>query len=795
MKSTKAILILLSVLFFITGLESAPRKRISGFVRDKETNEVLIGANIRENRTNNGTSTDNNGYFNLIVTRSDSLMVSYIGYKSRVIVINSDLDSSINVELERDNLLEEVVVRGNTQSNFETVRLSALQLQQIPSIGGKPDVLKTLQMFPGVQAQSEGSSIMLVRGGDPGQNQYLLDNIPLIYVNHLGGFTSVFNPDMINTVDFYKGNFPAKYGGKLSSIVDITQRAGDISKHQGSFSIGITDAALAFEGPLFNKKGSYLVTARKTFTELPMAVFSLLGSEGENITTYGFHDINAKLTWKPNEKNHFSFNLYQGDDYLNFFNPNQGKGYREKSKITQQWGNWMVSGRWNSVVNSKLFTENTISFSHYRNMEKKKYIFSDDLTDVRDINKNRSSVQDLSIRTLWKYGIVRNWNIDFGGSISYFIYEPSYIYESSRKQPALRNFTHSFEYSLFIDNKINLLPSLQLVPSLRYSNYINNGTAFSSFEPRLGLSFNLTKNHRINLNYMTVSQPSHLIFAQSNIIKKEIWLPATKELPPQRSNQYSFGWEGKYFKGDYSSEINFYYKEMNNLVTLKEGYENMVGLTGYENKVETGGRGIAYGAELTLKKNTGRLTGSISYAYSYSTRKYQNINQGEAFEYEYNRPHSIYLNANYQINKAWSLGFNWIFQSGFAYTPAYGKQYSMDLSTGEPKIELMYGEKNSVRLKSYHRLDLGLNYTYQTKNGNKAVWTFSVYNAYNRKNPYNYYYENASKPIDFTQPLQLYQVSLFPIIPSISYKVHFDYSNRKKKEKVEKKKRNWLYLE
>lgn len=774
---------------------SAPRKRVFGFVRDSQTNEALIGANIWECGTLNGTTTDNNGYFNLSVTKSDSLTASYIGYKSNLILINSNSDTILTVLLETDNLLEEVVVHANFQSPFETVRLSASELQQIPSIGGKPDVLKTLQMFPGVQAQSEGSSIMLVRGGDPGQNQYLLDNIPLIYVNHLGGFMSVFNPDMINTVDFYKGNFPAKYGGKLSSIIDITQRAGDVSKHQGSFSIGITDAGFSFEGPLFKKKGSYIVTARKTFTEIPMALFSFIGSDGDNLTTYGFHDINAKLTWKPNAKNNFSFNLYQGDDYLSFYNPNKAKEYTEKSKFTQQWGNWLASVRWNHVVNSKLFTENTISFSRYRNMEKSKYTFSNDLMNVHDKSLNRSSVQDILARSLWKYSFLKNWNIDFGAEFNYSMYEPSYIRGTNKDETPLRNLTHSFETALFIDNKINLFSFLQFQPSLRFVNYYNAGTHFPTLEPRIGLSFSPTSNHRINLNYMMVSQPSHLIFAQSNIIKKEIWLPATKEFSPQQSQQYSISWEGKYFNRKYSSEISFYYKKMRHLVSLKEGYENMIGITGFDNKLERNGIGTAYGAELTLKKNIGKFTGSISYAYSYSTRQYENINSGNSFEYEYNRPHNLYFNANYQINKAWSLSLNWIYQSGLAYTPAYGKQYTIDIATGKPTIELMYGEKNSIRLKSYHRLDLGLNYTYSTKKGHKAVWTFSIYNAYNRKNPYNYYYQNDSTPTDYSQPLQLYQISLFPIIPSIAYKVYFDYSKKDKKEEVVKKRRNWLYFE
>ena len=373
--------------------------QFSGFVRDAKSGEVLIGANIWEQTQNTGTTTDNRGYFNFKVKSPCVLTVSYIGYKTQYIRLQTATDSLISVKLESENSLTEVTVTASRQKNYEVTRLSAKELSLIPTIGGKPDVIKALQLLPGVQSQSEGMSLMMVRGGEPGQNQYLLDNVPLIYVNHLGGLMSVFNPDMINSVDFYKGNFPARQGGKLSSIVDITQREGDISKHQGSFSLGLTDAAFTFEGPLANKKMSYMVTARKTLVDALLAGATTLVDENYAIVAYGFHDINAKLSWKPNERNNLSLNLYQGDDYLNYWTKPWKMHNDEKSHINQQWGNWLVSGRWSRVISSKLYAENILSYSRYRNKSGQEYSYKEENITKEIETINMASVKDFSLRS------------------------------------------------------------------------------------------------------------------------------------------------------------------------------------------------------------------------------------------------------------------------------------------------------------------------------------------------------------------------------------------------------------
>lgn len=781
---------------------SATSIQLSGFVRDGQTNEVLIGANVLEINQNSGTATDNRGYFSLKVNSPSVLKVSYIGYATRLININASSDSLLVIRLNSGTNLSEITVVGQHENKSEITRLTAKELMLVPTIGGKPDVMKALQLLPGVLSQSEGMSMMMVRGGDPGQNQYLLDNVPLIYVNHLGGFLSVFNPDMINSVDFYKGNFPARHGGKLSSIVDITQREGDVSKHQGSFSLGVTDMSFSLEGPLANKKMSYIVTARKTLVDLFLAGMSLAVAENDYIVSYGFYDINAKLNWKPNDKNSLSLNLYQGDDFLNFWSKPWKMKDNESNHSSQKWGNWLVSGRWNRVFSSRLYAENIVSYCRYRNMSAQQSEYMQEETLKASEYENRSSVADFSLRSAWKYSLHKNWDLNFGAQASFLGYEPNYIYNSGAPTPYVADKFSSFESAVYLDNTIRLGKSLQLQPALRYSLYANDGALFPSFEPRVNVTFQASPLHSFNLNYMRVSQTSHLVFARDLILKKEIWLPATQFIPPQTSNQLSATWNASFRKGDYSTETSIYYKKMEHLAALKEGYENMYGITGIENKLETNGTGIAYGAEFTLHKNTGKWKGSVSYAWQHATRQFANINGGKVYEFDYNRPHSFIINANRQLKNNWTMNVVWQLQSGLPYSPVLGKQYVLNPENGQQNfIGFIYGSKNSDRMVSYQRLDLGFNHTITTKRGNKAVWTYSIYNAYAHINPYIYYYDDdylRRNGVRYDRPLQLHKLSLFGLIPSIAYKLYFDFDKKpitKTKETKPKKKYNWLYME
>ena len=789
--------------------------RISGIVKDKLSGENLIGANIVEPATSNGTMTDYNGYFSIVIKTPSSLQFSFIGYESYYVKFGIKNDTLVNVFLvPSEKELSEVVVTAQRRPTFNVATINYKQMTQIPSLGGKPDVIKSLQLMPGISSQNEGSSLMLVRGGDPGQNLYLFDNVPLIYVNHLGGFMSVFNPDIINNIDVYKGGFPSRYGGKLSSVVDITQREGDNSSLKGSLGIGITDASFTVEGPLKIKNTSFIVTGRKTLIDPLMAIASSLSNGSNYVISYGFHDINGKVTWKPNKKSSVSLNIYQGDDYLNYWSSGE-KSSSEKYRLGNVWGNWLVSVRLNSIISSKLYASNSLSFTRYRLKEFMKYSLTDKFDTVNFNSQYRSVVQDISYKSGMKYNASQNWLIEFGLQTSYLRLIPNDTYMSNRDIQQSAFINNSLETALYADNKITFLKTSYFIPGIRIVNHITRGYSAFSFEPRINLSIAIAKNHTLNASYMRVAQFSHLLFTTGSIMNNEVWIPAGRDIPAAKSDQYTLGWNAGIKDNSYTSEINVYYKKMYNLSTFREGYTSLIGDENWISKVETGGRGESAGVEFLIRKNSGSWTGFVGYVLSKTTRQFPNINNGEKYLFDYNRPNSLSVNISHKLNEKISFNLVWIYQTGLPFTSAIGRQYTPSLQkdyNGESYYyeTLIYSERNSSRLKDYHRLDIGLNYTTITERGkNKAIWNFSIYNVYNRHNPVYYYY-NTNKTGEIYmpergsefKPISLYQLSLFPFIPTLSYKVFFDSSHPKnnsqetpnnQKTQRKQKFKNWIY--
>lgn len=769
---TKIITVILFIFLFATFLASA-QHHVSGIVTDNVTGERLIGANIVDAGTKNGTSADNNGYFSLI-TKEKSIQVSFIGYQSATLTFSSD--TLFHIGLEAGEMLNEVTVKGAQSKRFNVATLSHKEMLSIPSLGGKPDVLKALQLLPGIQAQQEGSSLLNVRGGNPGENLYLIDNTPLIYVNHLGGFTSVFNPDMINDIEVYKGGFPSKYGGKLSSIVAITQREGDKSGLKGSLSIGVTDASFSIEGPLLEKKASFIITGRKTMIDPLMILISGLSGGGDYYLFYGFHDFNGKFSWHPDEKNSVYFNLYEGDDYLKYWTK-KGKISGEQSKLTNIWGNWLASARWNRIISPRLYVDNTFSYTRYRLKTVSSYT-SKSTTDTLDYkNEYLSSVQDLSLRSDWQYKMLKNWSVDFGAKATYLRNMPNKINQSTQTKQRDYEVVHSFESDLYFNNKITLFNFIDANIGLRMVNYNSGKFNDLSFEPRILINAQLSETQTLNFSYQTVNQYSHLVFTSGSVLSNEVWIPVDEQIAPSNSVQYSAGWKGSFVEDNFQAEANVYYKELNQLSTYKEGYSNLMGDGGWRSKIEAGGSGIAKGAELLVRKTKGNWTGFVGYTYSNSTRKYPGINGGEEYLFEYDRPHSISITVNRQLSKKWSFNLSWVYQTGLPYTPVIGRQLTP--ADGEYEEAYIYGERNSARMKDYHRMDIGFTKTIATKRGRKAQWNFSVYNVYNRHNPASYFYGYSKDgfsnydPENY-KPLKQYQISFFPVIPTVSYKVFFE---------------------
>lgn len=799
---------IITILVSILSIHLYSQTNISGIVKDAANGERLIGAHIYQQGSPKVAYTDNNGYFVYPVQNNNPVFVSYIGYKTMQINYTAAQDTIVIISLETDNEIDEITIQAAPQQKTNVASLSSLEIKYIPSLGGKPDVMKALQLMPGIGTQNEGSSQLLVRGGDPGQNLYLFDNVSLIYVNHLGGFTSVFNPEIINKIDIYKGGFPSKYGGKLSSIVDITQREGNKQERKSSFSTGVTDASFAVEGPAFFKNSSFIITGRKTMVDPLMFLASKLSDGGEYSLFYGFHDINSKLSWHTNERNYFNINLYQGDDYLRYGSKSEYPNEKESSRLLNIWGNVLLSTQWKRLFSNRLHATNILSYNRYRTRLQQNYEMVSGIDKFSFETKNQSSVQDVSLRSLWKFHANHFWTIEYGLQTSFLYTTVNYSEQqgkilSGEKIPTL-------ESAIYFENEINIGDLIDVKAECRAVSYLSEELNDYSIEPRVNLDFKLSKNSLLNFSYMKTKQYSHLIFTSGEIMSNEVWVPANQQIAPAKSHQYTAGFVTDFSKNMYQTEINAYYKQMENLATYKEGFSNLSGDMNWRTKIETGGKGLAYGMEFLLKKTRGKYTGFASYSYSKVNRTYPGINQGEIYDFEYDRPHSFALNINRKINKNLNFNATWVFQSGLPYTPVLGRHLSPVIEESESQYiaiadyydVLIYGERNSERMKDYHRLDISLIYKKQTKKGRNAEWNFSVYNLYNRRNPYYYYYNhNESGEIYYAhegesyKPVSLYQVSFMPIIPSVSYKVYFDKATKPEKRSFGEKVKKWLYFE
>jgi len=763
-----------------------------GFLKDSLSGEVLPGATIVCGQ--HGTVSDYNGYFNIKINTPDSIIISYVGYDKKLIFITKNRDTLINLHLKASNNIDEITVTHEKPKSNNISTLSGKELVQIPSLGAKPDVAKALHLLPGISAKSEGTSIIQVRGGDPGQNLYLFDNVPIIYVNHLGGFMSVFNTDIINNIDIYKGPFPARYGGKLSSVIDITQKEGNLSKLTGNIGLGLTDLSFAIEGPSKINNSGFIITGRKTLTDPLMYLISNIAEGNDFSVAYGFHDINSKFTWKPDIKNTCNLNVYYGDDYLFYWQNSRN----EKHNFSNYWGNMMFSGHWKSVRNPKLYSKTTVSYTRYRLKNKHDYNLKN--IEIQDdyLQQNLSSVSDFSIVTSFKHSFLNNVLNEYGLRSSILNYLPFYSV-NSRNLNGRQNRVLSNETSVYASTKITINNYSNLAGGIRFSSFHKESYMDYSIEPRFNINLGLNNIHSIHGGYMNTKQYTHLLLTSGSIMLKELWIPADSSTPASTVEQFTGGYTAGY--DGFQVNAGFFYKNMYNLATYKEGYSTFEGDDDWKSKIETKGIGKSKGLELQLTKTKGKITGFIAYTISKTTREFPNINFGKEYLFDYDRTHSLSIYAHYRISKKIDINLSWIYQTGIPYTPAIGKIYSPSTEADNVVYteRLLYAERNSSRMKDYHRLDFGLNYNITTKGNRSAIWSFSVYNLYNRQNPYFYYYNTNNtgeilvpEPGNEILPLKLYQVSFFPIIPTVSYKLFFEKVNKNKTKKIEKF-RKWLY--
>ncbi len=751
---------------------------LNGYIADASNGESLPGATILIKELNIGTVSNSYGFYSISIEPQDYTVVySFLGYSDKAFTINLIADTTINIELHvsRQQLNEVVISEQAKNANITSTqmsvnKISSKTIQSIPALMGEVDLIKALQLLPGVKFVAEGASGLSVRGGSPDQNLIILDEATVYNAGHLMGFFSVFNNDAVKSVELFKGDLPAKYGGRLASMIDVRMKDGNIKEFHGNGGIGLISSRLMLEGPIAKNKASYMIAGRRSYAD----VFLRLSSD-ENIrkNILYFYDLNAKVNYNINNKNHVFMSGYFGRDVF------------KNGSFGMKWGNSTGTVRWNHIFHDKLFSNFTFIASKF------KYNLG-----VPEGNENafdwRSSLTDLNLKGDFTWYLNTNNTITFGVSTMHHNFFPGLIEgygeESFISKYELPN-SYALESAVYVCNEQKLGSILVLKYGLRFSmfnnigpgtifNYDNEGNAidstnyskndfyntYSGFEPRIGLMFLLNETSSIKTSYSKNIQ--YIQQAQNSTAGSpfHIWFPASPNVLPQVGHQVALGYFKNFKEGMFETSVEGYYKITKDAIDFRNHADLLL------NKHIEGellsGKGWSYGIEFMVKKTTGKLSGWASYTYSTSMRKIDGINFNDPYPAPYDRPNDISIVANYRLNNKISFGATWVYSTGQPVTFPVGRfEYNNTIIP-------VYTTRNSYRMPDYHRLDLSFTYTPNDNPNTKWISEFnvSIYNVYNRKNPYMISFQSEINNPSATYAEMTY---LFGIIPSFTYNFKF----------------------
>ena len=777
---------------------------ISGYVTDGTSSETLIGANILESRQQQGTTTNPYGFYSITLPAGETeLSFSYLGYTTRQYKLELSKDTLINVLMQDNNQLEEVVIisdkaeAGITATQMGAQEIPIAQIKNTPSILGEADVMKTIQLMPGVQAGVEGSAGLYVRGGGPDQNLILLDGVPVYNVDHLFGFFSVFTPEAVKKVTLFKSSFPARFGGRLSSVVDVRSNDGDMKKYHGTLSVGLLSSKIQLEGPIIRDKTSFNISARRSYIDLIAKPFM----PKDDKISYYFYDINAKINHKFSDRSRLFLNFYNGKDSY-YFKTTDSSSSMYKDKMSLNWGNTIATARWNYIFNQKLFSNTTVAYNKYR-MDANSTVYTktnliESISESNYHSNYHSGICDWSYLIDFDYNPTPAHHIKFGAGYLHHDFRPevatSKIQEKEdgiTKQDTLYNSIsnstiQAHEVSAYIEDNFDIGSRLRMNVGLHLSMFRVQRRNYFSVQPRVSARYQLTRHTALKASYTKMSQYIHLLSSTPISMPTDLWVPVTSKIKPMQAHQYSLG---SYYTGltGWEFSVEGYYKQMRNVLEYKEGVSFLGSSSGWENKVEMG-KGRSMGIEFMAQKTTGKTTGWIAYTLAKSDRKFAvgGINNGERFPYKYDRRHNLSLVVNHKFSNRIDIGASWIFSTGGTATIA--EEVTAIIRPGEDAIQQKdYIEKrNNYRLPASHRLNIGVNFNKKTKHGVRT-WNISLYNAYNAMNPtiiysnnsggYASYIKNQEDGKVYLQYIpakrKITKLTLLPCVPSVTYTYKF----------------------
>ena len=809
-RTTTFLLSLLSVFC----LHAQNKHTISGYITDKASKETLIGATILDLKSGHGTITNEYGFYSITLPDGPvELRTGYVGYKPVLYPFTLFKDTVINIDVPTIDALDEVTIIGNREilgvrgSQMSAVDIPIEQIKAVPAMFGETDVLKALQLLPGVQAGTEATAGLYVRGGNPDENLLLLDGVPVYNVNHMFGMFSVFNPDAIKNVTLYKGSFPAHYYGRLSSVVDIRMKDGDLNDYHGNVSIGMVSSKFNFEGPIIKGKTSFNISARRTYSDVMLngalwmnKMFSFTKTDEDLSMGYYFYDLNVKLNHKFNDRDRLYISWYSGDDDIFFNYKSSGGSVKSKTKLDWRWGNTVSAIRWNHVLGPKLFMDISANYTQYRHK------MGIDIKETDKVNKTngntsismKSGIYDASFRSDFHWSPSARQDIRFGGSYTHHKFTPDVMTLSMNSTQTMDNdsvktdnFNQSFgskdviahEFQLYAEDDIELTNVIKFNIGAGYAGFSVNNRYYNSLEPRLSARFLVTDDLSFKTGYAYMTQYVHLLSNNVISLPTDLWVPVTDKVEPEHSHQWAVG-AAYSIEGLADFTLEGYYKHMNNLLEYKEGSTYMSGDTDWQNKVAMG-MGWSYGVEFMAQRSVGRLNGWIAYTWNKSQRRFDRpgmvINGGRTFDAKYDRRHKLDITCNYKFSDRFDMSATWLFETGNCGT-VYTQYYDSDILLGMDKRYATYtstlgyyDNRNNFRLNPTHRLDLSFNWHKKFSERMSRTLNLSIYNAYNNRNPFlvyvysdTYYYDNQ-----YYEDRKLRQLTLFPILPTLSYSLSF----------------------
>ncbi|MEM8897562.1 MAG: TonB-dependent receptor [Bacteroidota bacterium] len=799
---------------------------VSGYLSDDTNGEKILNATVFDSRTRKGALTNTYGFYSLTLPKDTvRLVFTQVGFATKVYTFELNRDTTININLdqlaiEEVEIIAEDVKRVVDQTQMSVIEIPVDQIKRLPALMGEVDVIKALQLMPGVQSGNEGSSGLYVRGGSPDQNLILLDGVPLYYVSHLGGFFSVFNADALSSVQLYKGGFPARFGERLSSVLDIRMKEGNMKKFEGEGSVSLISAKASFQGPIQKDKTAFIISARRTYIDLLSRPLSKAASNGEASVGYFFYDLNGKINHIISDKDRLYLSFYLGDDRFsgtNKYSDTEGnETYEEKFKIGLNWGNRLAAFRWNHLWSDRLFSNLTATYTRYQLKT-----FADGSVNITENGTTqnetfgldyRSQIRDLGIKLDFDFYPSPSHEIKFGLFSTNHRFEPS-TFGSKVKTADTQIDTsivsaidYTWESGIYFEDNFKIGRNFSMNLGARATHYNVDDMNNVYLQARAAARLKLTDDISLKGSYSQMTQFVHLLANSGVGLPIDLWVPATGRVPAQDSWQAAGGISVSLWKDQFELSLEGYYKEMNGLITFKEGQNLLISgepTDSWENQVEIGGKGEAYGMEFLLQKKRGKTTSWLGYTLSWNWRQFDNVNNGLRYPFKYDRRHDISLVVTHKVNDRISLAGSWVFGTGNAITiptggfaninsgltamrEGYGtfyftdRSYADQLLTGlgyyEGGTELFEDGRNGFRMQSYHRLDLSIEFTKEKKWGQRT-WSFGVYNAYSRLNPFAYYFSNQVTYNEATQQFEttrkLKKITLFPIIPSVAYKFKF----------------------